>query len=200
MNLHRVFCLVVIVIVTWLAACSSDEVATPKPKAYFRISVPEKKYRVYDSVCPFIFEMPTYSFLEKDPSPNAEACWMNLVYQDYNAKLHLSYRSVKNDLPKILDNTYELAAKHQVKASGMKTFPIVKEQAKVYGLIYLIEGNAACPLQFFVTDSTQHYLRGALYFNAPPNADSIAPVFDFLKADVLKLIESFRWKSSLAGQ
>ncbi len=183
-----------------LISCDSEDVATPKPRAYFRIAFPEKKYISYDSVCPFTFDMPSYSQIENDDNPIAEPCWINLVFAPFQAKLHISYREIKNDLPQLLANTYELAAKHQVKASGIETQPISKEKSKVYGLIYNIEGNAACPLQFFVTDSTTHYLRGALYFNASPNADSIAPVLNFLRKDVLQFIESFQWKSSIPAQ
>jgi gliding motility-associated lipoprotein GldD len=72
---------------------------------------------------------------------------------------------------------------------------ILRDSVKVYGLIYDIEGNTASSLQFYVTDSTKHFIRGALYFNVRPNIDSVKIVLEFLKKDVLHLIQTLQWKN-----
>ena len=180
-----------------LFSCTSeddDEVYTPKPKAYFRIAFPEKKYVSYDSVCPFKFEVPAYSRMENDKTTNAEPCWLNLQFPQFNGTLHLSYKAVNGNINKYFEDTYTLASKHQIKASGIEEQLFKNDSLKVYGLMYEIEGNAASAIQFYLTDSSKHFLRGALYFNSVPNIDSIAPVLSFIKKDIFHLIETFEWK------
>jgi gliding motility-associated lipoprotein GldD len=181
-----------------IVSCNSDDddAIAPKPKAYYRVSFPEKKYVKYDSVCPFTFDVPVYCRMEQDKNVGAQPCWLNLTFPTFNGILHLSYKQVNgNNIQGYLEDTYTLASKHQIKASGIEEQLISRDSNKVYGLIYEINGNAASSFQFFLTDSIHHFLRGALYFNALPNADSIAPVLAFIKKDIFRMIETFRWKN-----
>lgn len=193
---------VLILVSCILPGCGGEEEGTiaPKPRAYFRLTFPEKKYVPYDSVCPFTFEIPTYSTMGKDEHVAAEPCWLNLNFPSFNGTLHLSYKPVKGNIQSYLDDTYELASKHQIKASGIAEQLISKDSNKVFGLLYDIEGNAASSVQFFLTDSVNHFVRGALYFNVPPNTDSISPVVDFIKKDIYHLIETFKWKETNSVQ
>lgn len=198
LTLYRITSICLLLVVLFLlASCGSEEDDTiaPKPRSYFRLDFPEKKYMPYDSICPFIFEFPVYSKIEPDNHPSAEPCWLNLNFSTFNGTLHLSYKPVKGNIKEYLDDAYTLASKHQIKAAGIEEQLIAKDSNKVYGLIYNIEGNAASSLQFFLTDSTNHFIRGALYFNAAPNTDSIAPVVNFLKEDIYHLIGTFKWKN-----
>jgi gliding motility-associated lipoprotein GldD len=181
-----------------LTACGGNDEDTiaPKPRGYFRLTFPEKNYVKYDSVCPFTFEIPSYSNVVNDPYPGAEPCWLNMNFPAFNGTLHLSYKPVNGNINDYLDDTYTLASKHQIKASGIQERMISNDTNNVYGLIYDIEGNAASSVQFFLTDSTRHFIRGALYFNAVPNTDSIAPVVEFLKKDIYHLIGTFKWKDA----
>ncbi|OFY86927.1 MAG: hypothetical protein A3F72_00565 [Bacteroidetes bacterium RIFCSPLOWO2_12_FULL_35_15] len=181
--------------VFYLSSCGSDDdTIAPKPRAYFRLTFPEKKYVLYDSVLPFTFEIPSYSKMEKGKSFNAETAWLNLNFPTFNGTLNLTYKELKGDLIENLEETYHYASKHQIKASGISQQTIAKDSSKVYGLIYEIEGNAASSFQFFLTDSTKHFLRGALYFNVAPNTDSISPVLKFIQKDIYHMIETFEWK------
>ncbi|MES2395946.1 MAG: gliding motility lipoprotein GldD [Bacteroidota bacterium] len=198
-----------LVLVSWFliltcfsfVSCSSDEDDTiaPKPRSYFRLSFPEKKYITYDSVCPFTFEMPVYSHIDRDKNFGAEPCWLNLNFPTFNGTLHLSYKAVNGNIKEYLEDTYTLASKHQIKASGIEEQLISRDSNKVYGLIYEIKGNAASSIQFFLTDSTRHFIRGALYFNAVPNTDSIAPVLEYIKKDIYQMIATFKWKNEESG-
>ncbi len=183
-----------------LASCGSDnDIPTPKPLAYFRIDLPEKKYSIFKDLCPYEFEYPSnYAVVLADPDKFAEPCWKNIEYPRFRAELNLSYKSIESgaNLEKYLDDSWTLATKHQVKASGMPETPIKRDSAHVYGLMFEIEGNAASSLQFYVTDSTHHFLRGALYFYARPNYDSLAPVIAFLKKDVQRMISTIKWEPS----
>jgi gliding motility-associated lipoprotein GldD len=171
-----------------------DDAIAPKPRAYFRLSFPEKKYVKYDSLCPFTCEIPAYSKMENDKDPGAQPCWLNLVFPHFNGIIHFSYMPVNGNIQKYLEQTYTLASKHQIKSSGIEEQQIAKPQSRVYGLVYNIQGNAASSIQFFLTDSTKHFIRGALYFYAPPNTDSISPVVDFIRKDIYHMIETFEWK------
>ena len=175
------------------AGCSSNE--SPKPRGYFRIDFPEKKYQVYDSICPFSFEYPTYGRIAKDMDRNAEPCFMNVEFARYNSKIHLSYKDVDKNIAKFIDDAHTLAYKHTIKADAIDEKPIIDKKRKVYGLIYEIQGNAASSVQFYVTDSVRHFLRGSLYFNVVPNKDSLAPAIIFFRKDILHLIETLKWKN-----
>lgn len=182
-------------IVLTLASCNSEDDFTPKPSGYFRITFPEKKYQKYDTICPFTFDYPVYAVVSPDKERLSEPCWLNIDFPEFKGRIHFSYKPINNNLNVYLDDAYELVSKHKVKASGIEEIEIKNDTAKVYGLAYTIKGNAASSLQFFITDSTSHFVRGALYFNAAPNGDSIAPVVDFISKDVYRFLNTFRWKN-----
>ncbi len=180
-----------------LYACGEEEdILSPKPRGYFRIAFPEKSYKPYDSLCPFRFEVPAYSEVVPNRQKNAEPCWQNIEFKRFKATLYMSYKAVNKNLPKYLDDAHEFANRHQIKANGLEQIAIVRDSAKVYGLLFDISGNTASSVQFYLTDSTNHFLRGSLYFNCTPNADSLKKVIDFLKQDILHLINTTSWKNS----
>lgn len=193
---HLLFlALIIFVCFVTLSSCDEeDTVYSPKPRGYCRIDFPKKEYRLYDSVCPYSFEIPIYSKMVKDRHNGAEPCWLNLEFPLFRATIHLSYKGVENNLAKYLDDSHDFANRHQVKATGLDEITILRDSAKVYGLLFDIAGNTASSLQFYLTDSTKHFLRGALYFNSVPNIDSLKIVVDFLKKDVLHMIQTTRWK------
>lgn len=173
---------------------SCMERAVPKPRGYFRIDLPKKKYRLFDSLCPFVFEYPVYGHISYDIGKNSQPCWFNLEFPRYRAIIHFSYIPVKKNLSTILKDTYDYAYSHSVKADAITEQPWQNHKNKVYGLLYNIKGNAASSVQFFLTDSTKNFLRGALYFSAEPNADSLAPVIQFFREDIVHIVETFSWK------
>lgn len=182
--------------IAFSSSCEDEETYSPKPRGYIRIDFPTKEYQLFNENCPFSFEIPTYSRMKLNTSKNAEPCWYNLEFPKLKATLHLSYKPVSNNLGKYLEDAHEIANKHQIKATGLEEIPIIRDSAKVYGLVFDIAGNTASSVQFYLTDSTRHFLRGSLYFNAIPNADSLKIVVDFLKKDILHLINSASWKKS----
>lgn len=177
-----------------LLSCGGDEY-TPKPQGYFRIDLPKKEYKLFEPSCPFSFEIPTYAEVKPDANNPSEPCWFDLNFNKLNASVYLSYKAVDNNINQYLEDSRTLAFKHTVKANDIDQKIISVPNKKVYGLIYSIEGNAASAYQFHLTDSTSHFIRGSLYFNNIPNQDSIQPVLDFVKEDIIQLIESFEWKN-----
>lgn len=195
MLLVRSFAIFLLVSCFLFQSCADDEVISPKPRTYFRLSFPEKHYVKYEGACPFSCEIPAYSKMNIDSGATAEPCWLNLDFPSFHGRLHLSYKPVNGNIDSYLEQTYTMTSRHQIKASGIAEQLISKDAAHVHGLIYNVEGNAASSLQFFLTDSTRHFIRGALYFYAVPNTDSIKPVIDFIQKDIQHLVETFEWKS-----
>ncbi|MFH1319377.1 MAG: gliding motility lipoprotein GldD [Bacteroidota bacterium] len=177
----------------FLTSCGGDYV--PKPRGFFRIDLPQKTYIEYNSDCPFLFEYPTYAMITPHVGVSTMPCWMNIDYPEFKGRLHLSYFALNNDLEKYLEDSRKLAYKHTIKAEAIDETLIKGDSARVHGLLYNIEGiSTASSVQFFLTDSTNHFLRGALYFNVSPRNDSLAPVINFIREDIFYFIESFRWK------
>ena len=173
-------------------SCTKDYI--PKPRGYFRISFQEKSYRTMDSAAlPYRFDIPRYSKIMPDNDRLAEPFWVNLKIPAHKAELNLSYKKVENNLAKLIEDSRTLAYKHSIKADAINERIFLNPEKKVYGTIYMIEGNTASPLQFYLTDSTYHFLRGALYIREVPNIDSLRPVIDFLTPDVIRLIETTEW-------
>lgn len=177
-----------------LSSCGQSESGIPRPRGYFRIALPAKAYQSYESDCPFQFEYPVYARVVTDVRRN-QPCWPNLEFGNLRATLHLSYKAIEADsLYAILEDSRALVYKHTARASDIREKLYSNPENKVYGTLYEINGNAASALQFHLTDSSRHFLRGSLYFNASPNADSIAPVLRFLRSDIDRLIETTHWK------
>ena len=177
----------------FLSSC--EQTFTPRPRGYFRIELPVKSYKLYDPAgCPFTFEIPTYSVMIPDSSPDAEPCWMNLEFPGFKGTVYLSYKSVNHNIEKFMEDSRTLAMKHIPRASGIEEIPLSFPDRKVYGTYYSVKGSAASPVQFFLTDSVKHFLRGSLYFYAAPQPDSIAPVLEFVTHDIDHLVETIRWK------
>ncbi|HVW96492.1 MAG TPA: gliding motility lipoprotein GldD [Mucilaginibacter sp.] len=178
------------------AACGGNHDYSPKPRGYYRIVFPEKSYRPYVSDCPFTFEYPKYAKMEPDKNPDAKPCWLNMQFPQFNGTLHLSYEHIlsKKEFNALVEDAHKLTFKHTVKATSIDEGIIRYPEKNVYGIYYTIDGNAASSVQFYLTDSTKNYIRGALYFNSEPRLDSIQPVLTFVKKDVDTLIKTFRWK------
>lgn len=178
-----------------LFACSESEVQ-PKPYAYHRIDLPERGYQRFDStLCPYTFDFPRATVLEA--VTNAEnPCWMNIRYPALNATIYLSYKAIGPDasLNAMIAETQRLTYKHVVKASSIEEKLIHRPKDRQFGILYEVGGAAASATQFYITDSTNHFLRGSMYFYSKPEPDSLAMVIDYVLDDVRHLVESFSWK------
>lgn len=181
-----------------LTACQST--FTPKPRGYFRIILPEKKYQTFNEPgYPYAFEYPLYATIEKDTAffgkKPENPWWINISFPDFNGKIYLSYKIIgdKYSLNQLVNDAYEMTYKNALKAESIvpEAFHIPNG---VSGLLYNVSGNAATAKQFYATDSVRHFLRGALYFYAPPNADSLQPVVRFITKDIWHLLETLKWK------
>jgi gliding motility-associated lipoprotein GldD len=174
----------------------------PKPTAYARIELPAHSYISPNPetwACPYTFEASKLSYITLDPKYKAEQCWYNVYYPKLNATIHLTYAPVENDLSIKIEDNRKLAMKHIGKATQINEQLIENKEERVFGLVYDFRGETASDMQFFVTDSVSHFLRGSLYFNVTPNKDSLEPVIQYVKEDIHHMIESLRWIESSVG-
>ncbi len=181
-------------------SCNRGPDAIPKPRSYPKVVYPEREYINFDSEnCPFSFEYPAYSkiafeksfFNQKPLNP----CWFDIDFFDFNGKIHFSYYPIDedNNLDKLIKDAFRIADNINKRSSFQEDLRTINPNG-VGGLIMHFEGPAASPMHFFLTDSTQHFLKGALYFNTEIVLDSIAPIADFLKVDVAHIINTAKWK------
>ena len=181
------------ILISLLISCNSDY--QPKPKGYFRIGLPKKVYVKFDAAYPYSFEYPIYAKVVPDTEKGAEPYWINIMFPKFKGQIHVSFKTVTDNLNKYLEDSRTLAMKHISKANSIDEQVINNKKDRVFGLAYEISGTgAASSYQFYLTDSTTSFLRGALYFNIVPNNDSLAPVIDFIKEDMDHMIKTFRWK------
>lgn len=201
-----------------LAGCNSTY--TSKKPGFFAIALPEKQYRIFDEPgIPYSFEYPAYAAIVQDStyfdSGAENQFWRNIDFPGFEAKIFLSYKAIGgkalykikgqdgryrdsfavNSYDKMIDDAFKLTNKNDDIATSKKVTPFTTP-GNISGIQFSLGGNAATPRQFFMTDTTRNFLRGALYFYASPNADSVKPVVDFIQIDIDHLINTFRWKNT----
>jgi gliding motility-associated lipoprotein GldD len=198
MNLFR-YKLPLTLCLLFLFACNSDY-TVGKRRGYFKIDFPEKNYRQFDQPgYPYTFQYPVYAAILKDTTffetTPENPWWINVDFPQFGARVHISYKEIgKTKFDSLVNDAFQLSYKqHTYKASAIESQEIVTPN-NVHGIYFTLAGNTATANQFFLTDSTKHFLRGALYFAATPNEDSIGIVNDFLKKDLLHLINTLQWK------
>jgi len=185
-------------IVLVISACNSPFL--PKPKGYYKINFPEKKYQTFNKEgYPYSFEYPVYASVIKDSTFFGEATenpwWINVQFPQFNATIYVSYKAIgQNKFDSLLNDAFKLTSKHTTKATSIDD-SLMATPNNVHGIFFKVGGNVATANQFFLTDSTKHFLRGSLYFDATPNADSLSIVNQFLVADMKHLINTFQWKN-----
>ena len=193
MTMKKVFPL--LLLLTILAACSDEERYVPKPKGYFRIDMPERAYTSLDTMERYKFEYPANAVITNDPHSPNEKNWITIEFPYFKGALYMTHKDVNNNLGEYLEDVHTMLNKHLQKANGIRDSLIINPEHDTYGMVIEIDGSGvATPLQFYLTDSTKNFVRGSLYFNFIPNNDSMRPVINYLREDMLHLIETFEWK------
>ncbi|WP_340077218.1 gliding motility lipoprotein GldD [Leptobacterium sp. I13] len=175
--------------ILFFGACKKETL--PKPKAMLRLEYPNAAYESFTTKCPYFFEKNSIA-----QAKNLKDCHVEITYSAMKATVHITYMQIENNLDSLLRDAQKLTYEHVVKADAIIEQPYINEEKKVYGMLYEIDGDAASQSQFYITDSTTHFLTGALYFYAKPNYDSILPAVAYLKKDIKKIIESMEWRKN----
>lgn len=178
-----------------LAACSTPEYL-PKPKAYNRIDLPEHLYQSLPDTFPYQFEYSSYAVVQKDKSWLSEKYWIDIVYPEIGADIQITYKPISNKenlIEEFLSDSYKLTNQHNVKAYSIEE-QIIELPNGDFASFTELEGEVPTQLQFHVSDSSKHFLRGALYFKTATKNDSLAPVIKFIKEDALYMLTTLKWK------
>jgi gliding motility-associated lipoprotein GldD len=188
-------------------SCKNEIIPIPKPRVYPKVNYPERNYVKMDTgMCPFSFEYPDYmEYKQEKLSLNnfeSHPCWFNLKFPSLNGDIHFTYTplgpadSLESQLFKIYNDAYRMAQEHVSKANGIEDLLINNPEKGIYGVLFSLEGSVASTFQIVVTDSMHHAVRAALYFNNRPAPDSMAPVVDFLRTDMMGMLNSFEWEDT----
>ena len=193
---NRITILIVALAIAIVAvSCDSEPSYLPKPRGFFRIDLPEKSYTRVDTIERYSFECPDYAILTYDRYSPDEKNWINIEMPQFKGSIHLTHKPVDGNLSVYLEDVHTMVTKHLQKANGVRDSLIVNDEHQVYGLFIEMDGRGvATPMQFYLTDSTKNFVRGALYFNFQPDNDSMQPVINFIREDIDHLIETFEWK------
>lgn len=182
----------IVILVLALSACR--KVSSPRPYGYYRITVPDTAYTDFASLhprYPYSFALSVNAQVKERTD---EPYWINIYYPALDATVHCSYKPVNNNLRELTNDALEFVYRNASFANAIPESDYSHPEAKVYGVLFDLEGNTASSCQFFVTDSTRHFFRASVYCNCPPNADSLAPVYNYLRTDIIKMVETFEWK------
>lgn len=180
-----------------LFSCNSTYV--PKPEGYFKIEFPQKAYQAYNEPgVPYSFEYPVYAKIIRDSSFFGDTpenpWWINIEFPQFNGRIYVSYKIIGQfKIDKLINDAYNMTNKQSVKANYIND-SLISTANGIHGTFFRIGGDVATANQFFLTDSTKNFLRGALYFDTTPNQDSLKPINDFLVEDMMHLISTFKWK------
>ena len=180
-----------------LTACGNNYV--PKPKAYLRLNYPEPVYSKTNLDLPFTFETNTLAekITSKPLKATTKSYGINIEYPTLKGTVFLTYKAIEKreeNLQNFLRDAQKFTLEHTKKADEIPAYPYENKETKVYGVLSEVKGNVASPVQFYVTDSVNHFLTGSLYFNTKPNYDSILPAANYLQKDIKHIMESLKWK------
>ncbi len=191
---HIIRIVALFVLVPLLTACEGNYV--PKPRGYYRIAIPQERYANLNEqtnmrALPYTFDVSENATvsIRKD-----EQEWIDIHYPAFDVDIHCTYYPVRKNLRALSDDAAQFVFNHAGIATGIPEQGFVNEEADVYGVFFNLQGNTASPYQFYMTDSTKHFFRGAVYFNCTPNQDSLAPVVEYLERDVRRMMETFKWQ------
>ena len=182
------FCLIFL----FISGCRENY--TPKPRAYVRLDLPAKEFTLFDSINTYCFEYPKYAEINTNIGDAKDQDWFNIDMPSLNGRIYMSYKNIDGNLNDYIEDSRAFVYKHTIKADLINEMPVYDNDRRVYGILYDIKGNTASNIQFFLTDSIRHFLRGALYFDAQPDKDSLSPVINFVREDIIHLINTLQWK------
>lgn len=173
-----------------ITSCKDERL--PKPRGFLALNFPQAEYIEFERGCPYEFEFNSIANIR--PAKGNVPCWYNIDYPLLNATIYITYQPVNNNIDSLLMDAQRLPLQHTIKADFIEGDIYSNPGQRVHGMMYEVEGNAASQAQFYITDSTRHFLTGSLYFNKRPNYDSIMPAAEYLKRDIQHLIETVRWR------
>lgn len=179
-----------LLIFSMLLSCTGNNKPVPKPPTYLAIDFPARNYTTFKDSCNYLYEKPSYFRVQTVAN---SPCNRDIVFDQLDGTLHLSVIDMDTSLAAYVNYAIDKVGEHKVKATAILDTSIIREDDRVFGTFFELQGNVASPFQFYVTDSTDRFISGVVYFNTRPNYDSILPTLNFVKSDLLKFMESVDW-------
>jgi gliding motility-associated lipoprotein GldD len=183
-----------ILLLTAITSCGGNEITIPKPPTYLRQDFPEHKYMKYQSNCNYSFDISSAYEVKDVLDKNEKTCHKDINLGPLNGMIHFSYIQMTEPLSKYVNFANDKVEEHKIKATGIEDFHILHPEKRVFGTFFELKGDVASPFQFYLTDSTDRFVSGVVYFNSVPNYDSLKPSLEYVKTDLLKLVNSFQWE------
>ena len=176
--------------VSFVFLYSCKEETLPKPKGELRLEYPKPSYQIFESPCRYSFEFSDFAKIDQAKKP----CWYNLSYPKMKANVFITYFPIQNDFVLHVKEVEKMVYGHTIKASSIETKSFSYPEKRVFGNFYELKGQSASNIQIFVTDSAKHFVTANLYFKSRPKPDSLKPAIDYIKQDLLRMVETFEWK------
>lgn len=181
-----------------IVACSDseeEEEYVPKMRGYFKIDLPDHQYKQLNQNRPYDFEYSAFAQVSDDTTGLTGDNWIDIYYKDFDANVQITYKKPKDkkEYLQLVDDHIKLTNKHQVRAYSIEEIQIKTPQGRKY-FVYELVGDVPSQFQFYATDTTKNFIRGALYFKTSQKNDSLAPVIDYIKTDVIHMLNTLEWK------
>lgn len=193
---NKSFIILFSIVLMLVNSCREEINFIPKPKGYFRIDFPEKKYQKAENHCNVKFEIPKYAYIIPKKSPQTDRCFENIIFPYYKASIYCTLIKLDTLANQHISTFQNIAYEHRIKSSGIYEKEYINYDKNVFGTTFDIQGDVACNYMFYLTDSTNYFFSGSLYFEVAPNYDSLQPVIEYLKSDIVHLVETFEWKKN----
>ena len=189
--MHRLFTLLFFSLI--LLSCGEEQF-TPKPPTYLRLELPEAVYEDYSDDCGYTFRINENYTVEKAPLQNETSnCHRRIQLGKLNGTIYLRYIDMTEPVAYYINNSIDEVEVHQVKATNIQDKQIIRQEDRVFGTVFELQGDVATPFQFYLTDSTDRFIYAEILFNSRPNYDSLKPSLDYLKKDLDTLLQTFKW-------
>ena len=176
---------------TVLFSCSDNDISIPKPPSYLRMNLPDHDYVKFNDRCPYSFETSKHFKIIEVSKDN---CHKDIDLGPLNGMINFSYIEMEEPLSSYVNFSNDKVDEHKIKATSIEDIKILHPENKVFGTFFELKGDVATPFQFYLTDSTSRFVSGVVYLNCRPNYDTLKPTLDYLKLDLLKMVNTFEWK------
>lgn len=181
-----------LILIFSIVSCDGNKNNIPKPPTYLKIDLPERTYSNYTDECNFNFKKPNYF---KVKSAKQNACNKDITFEGLNGTLHLSVIDMDTSIATYVNYANDKVGEHKIKATSIIDTTIIRQEDRVFGTFFELQGNVASPFQFYFTDSTDRFFSGVVYFNSRPNYDSIKPTLDFVRKDLIEIMKTVNWEN-----
>ena len=175
-------------------SCGGNEINIPKPPTYLRMNLPSHKYKLYSNSCPYTFQVSDIFQVDDVTDETGETCHKEIKLGPLNGVINFSYIDMVEPLSRYVNYSNDKVDEHKIKANSIEDMKIIRSKDRVFGTFFELKGDVATPFQFYLTDSTKRFVSGVVYFNSVPNYDSLKPSLDYLKLDLMKIVNTFKWK------